>query len=174
MKARLFLVASSVLLISLLFTTIASAGGPVTGRVTVGGPDVCAHFGLLPGCDKNFSLVAIQYADGSVSGHWDDKWGGGFGGFHAEVNCLVIEGDDAWIGGVITHGAIRDPETKEEFDLTGLAVSTMVRDNGVTANDPADQISFSFFEFDAPYRSCTEKPAYPLFNAPQGQAVVVD
>jgi hypothetical protein len=168
MKARLFLVICSVLLISLLITTVAAAGGPITHRVSVGGPDFCAEWGTSPGCDKNFSLVAIQYADGSVSGQWTDQWGGGTGGFHAEINCLSIEGNDAWVSGVITKGVLRNPDTGEKLDVAGWTVSTRVRDNGTSANDPADQISLSF-----PYGICTEQPEYPLFQAPQGQSVVV-
>lgn len=174
MKTRLFLIACSVLLISLLLATVAAAGGPVTGRVIVGGPDVCAAFGESPGCDKNFSLVAIKYADGRVSGQWTDRFGGGLGGFHAEVDCLVTDGNDAWVGGVVTKGVIHDPESGEDFDLSSIRVSTMVRDNGTSANDPADQISFSFLEFDAPYRTCTEQPTYPLFDVPQGQVLIAD
>jgi hypothetical protein len=174
MKSRLFFIVCSVLLISLLLTTVASAGEPVTQRVIVGGPDVCAAFGESPGCDKNFSLVAIKYADGRVSGQWTDRFGGGLGGFHAEIDCLIIEGNDAWVSGMVTQGVIHDPESGQDFNLAGVPVSTMVRDNGISAKDPADQISFSFFGFDAPFQVCTEQPAYPLFDAPQGQSVVVD
>jgi len=172
MKTRLFFIVCSVLLISLLLTTVASAGEPVTKRVIVGGPDVCAAFGESPGCDKNFSLVAIKYADGRVSGQWTDQWGGGYGGFHAEIDCLAIEGNDAWVSGVVTQGVFHDPESGEDWNMAGVQVSTKVRDNGVSANDPADQISLSFWG--SYFQVCTEQPAYPLFDAPQGQSVVVD
>ena len=143
-------------------------------RVTVGGPDVCAGWDEPIGCDKNFSLVAIKYVDGSVSGQWTDQWGGGYGGFHAEIDCLAIEGNDAWVSGVVTKGIFHDLETGEDLDLAGLAVGTRIRDNGISANDPPDQISLSFFELQASFQVCTEQPAYPLFDAPQGQSVVVD
>lgn len=174
MKTRIFLTAGSALLVSLLLTTAAAAGGPVTGRVTVGGPDSCDGFGLSPGCDKNFSLVAIKHADGSVSGQWDDQWGGGAGGIHAEIDCLVIEGDEAWVSGVVTQGVYHDPQSGEDWDLTGLPVGALVRDNGSSAKDPADQISYSIFGFQDSFRVCTEQPAYPLFDAPQGQVVIED
>ena len=47
--------------------------GPVVHRVSAGGPDICGpdH----PGCDGNYSLLALQMADGSVSGQWEDVWG---------------------------------------------------------------------------------------------------
>ena len=170
MKTRLFVIACTAVLISLLVTTVAAAGGRVTQRVSVGGPDSC---GESPGCDKNFSLMAIKYSDGRVSGQWTDQWGGGFGGFHANIDCLIIEGNDAWVSGVVTQGVFHDPESGEDFDLAGVPVSTMVRDNGTSANDPADQISFAFPEGFG-FQVCTEQPAYPLFDAPQGQSVVIN
>jgi hypothetical protein len=48
----------------------------------------------------------------------------------------------------------------------------MVRDNGASANDPADQISYSVFKLDEPFALCTEKPDYLLFDVPQGQVKV--
>jgi hypothetical protein len=173
MKTRMLFVLFSVLLISMLATTVVLAEGPVVHEVSVGGPDACEGFGLKPGCDKNFSLSALAYDDGSASGQWTDRWGGGLGGFHADIDCLVVDGNTAWVSGVVTQGVYRDPETGEEFDLAGLAVGTMVRDNGTSANDPADQISYSAFEIDGPpYDVCTAMSEYPLFDAPQGQVKV--
>jgi len=51
--------------------------GPVVNRVSVGGADVCVGLGLSPGCDANFSLIALEHADGSVSGNAQDSFGGG-------------------------------------------------------------------------------------------------
>ena len=138
--------------------------GPVVHHVSVGSPDPCIAFGFEhPGCDANFSLVANQYADGSVSGQYTDRFANG-NGFHAEVDCLVVSGDDAWISGVITQGRF------EDFDLAGLEVLARVRDNGTSANDPPDQISFSFIDTALP--DCTEQPDLPLFDTPQGQVTI--
>ena len=53
----------------------AFATGPVVHHVTAGGPDACVFFGFEhPGCDGNFSLVAHEYADGSVSGQYTDRF----------------------------------------------------------------------------------------------------
>lgn len=79
----------------LLLATTAAARGPVVHRVHVGGPDLCVGFGLKPGCDANFSLAAIQRADGSVSGQLTDQFGGGVGGYHAVIDCLSVSGNDA-------------------------------------------------------------------------------
>lgn len=141
---------------------IQAAVGRVEHRVTVGGPDACAGFGLTPGCDANFSLVAVQGANG-VEGQWHDQFAGGVG-VHADVQCLYVVGNEAWVGGVITQSRIAA--------FVGLPVATRVADNGRSANDPPDQISFSVIGADI----CTQPatPGFPLFDAPQGQTVVVD
>lgn len=157
--------ALTVLVASILVgATMAWANGPVVHHVTAGGPDACIAFGFEhPGCDANFSLVANQYADGSVSGQYSDRFANG-NGFHAVVDCLVVIGNDAWISGVITQGRF------DGIDLAGLEVLTRVRDNGTSENGPADQISFSFIDTEVP--DCTEQPDLPLFDTPQGQVMV--
>ena len=136
----------------------------------------CGHAGCVPGpsrthpgCDGNFSLTAIQRADGSVSGQYTDRFARG-DGFHAVVDCLVVEGNQAWISGVITSGRFTDPDTQEVFDLAGLHVFTRVQDNGISANDPPDQISFSFFDTEP--IPCTEMFDVDLLDAPEGQVTV--
>jgi len=69
------------------------------------------------------------------------------------------------VSGVITSG------TFDGFDLTGLFVAARVQDNGTSANDPADKISFSIITFD-PEPPCTDHIPYDLLDAPEGQVVV--
>jgi hypothetical protein len=155
---------------ALILTTMAWATGPVVHRVSAGGPDACVAFGAThPGCDGNFSLTAREYADGSVSGQYTDRFANG-DGFHAVIDCLVVEGNRAWISGIITSGRFTDPDTGEVFDLAGLYVLTSVQDNGTSANDPADQISLSFIDFEQ--TPCTETPDVDLLDAPEGQVTV--
>lgn len=146
----------------------ASAGRQVVHRVTVGGPDICTGTDGKPGCDANFSLVAIQYADGSVKGEWSDRFSqiNGGGGIHVVVNCLSVVGNEAWVSGV---------GPAHEF---GNLWVTRVRDNGKSAKDPADQLSFSDrvgrpSQTLGPIQVCTAQQDNQLFDAPQGQAVVV-
>jgi hypothetical protein len=138
----------------------ANNGNGILHRVSVGGPDV--DF-IGPGGDANYSIVAIQHGDGSVSGQYTDQFGHGNGGFHAEVNCLSVLGNQAWISGVIKSGSTGG------FDLTGLPVITRVRDNGTSANDAPDQISFSFIGDPTP---CTARPLRVLFAMSRGQVTV--
>lgn len=86
--------------------TQASAVGTPEHRVTIGGPDVCTGFGARPGCDANFSLLAIQRGDGSVSGQWVDRFSQNFGGggLFMEVDCVEVDGNRAWIGGHSSQG----------------------------------------------------------------------
>ena len=157
---------TAILIILVGFTTPALA--QVIHRVHVGGPDACVGFNLTPGCDANFSLVALEFANGRVGGQYTDRFSvaGGGGGFTASIDCISVDGDDAWVSGVVTHGSIPgDPPT----DLAGLPVWTKVRDNGTSANDPADQIGFSFLGDDTP---CDEQPEGDVFDAPQGQVKV--
>jgi len=151
------------LVLGLMLTTMASATGPVVHRVSAGGPDACIAIGFEhPGCDANYSLVAIEYADGTVSGQYTDRFAQG-NGFHAVIDCLDVDGNAAWVSGVVTQGHF------DEFDLTGLSVITKVWDNG-TSGHP-DQISFSFF--DEP-EVCTDRPAFldDFMFGTRGQVVV--
>ena len=153
------------IVLALMLATTASASGPVVQRMSAGSPDACVAFGFEhPGCDANFSLVGIVYADGSMSGQYTDRFANG-NGFQAVIDCVSVVGNEAWVSGVITSGVF------DGFDLTGLPVSTRLRDNGTSANDPADQISFSFIGdgFAVP---CTDHPLYDLFDAPEGQVVI--
>jgi len=154
--------------LSVMLATAATATGPVVHHVTAGGPDACEALGLKPGCDGNFSLAAREYADGSVKGQYTDRFANG-NGFHAVIDCVSVVGNDAWLSGVITSGGFTDPDTGETFDFTGLPVATRVRDNGTSANDPADQISFSIIGDPTP---CTDQTPYDLLDLSQGQVRV--
>lgn len=153
---------------SLVFVSLIVLGSSVTAqaqvehRVHVGGPDICDAIGESPGCDKNFSLMAMEFRNGKVVGQYTDRLAGG-GGFHAVIDCLSVDGNDAWVSGIITHGSIGD------LDLAGMPVGTRVRDNGKSRKDPADEISFSFIGDETP---CDEQPDHQLFAVPQGQVVV--
>src|SRR6266704_2971977 len=140
----------------------ASMSLQVVHHVSVGGPDACFAFGVQPGCDANFSLVAVQGSDGSVTGEYTDRSPSiPTRGFHAVVDCLNVVGKQAWVSGLLD----------EPQNLAGVPVITMVVDNGTSANDPADSISFSFVD-PAQFgvsASCLDAPDLPLFAAPQGQ-----
>ena len=141
-------------------------GAGVVHRVSVGSADIVE----LPGQDANFSLVATEAANGTVRGEWHDQFGGRgvpaeFEGdfVHITITCLEVDGNDAWVSGLVTAAS-------SDLDfLVGLPAITQVRDNGSSANDPADQVSFTNIDsgFD-----CDDKPELPLFDLVNGQAKV--
>jgi hypothetical protein len=143
-----------------------AARGPLVHSVSMGGADICEAIGLPAGCDANFSLTATQKADGSVEGQWQDTFAGGGEGLHISIDCLNVVGNGAVIGGVITKG------TAGGVDVSGQRALTAVMDNGTSNNDPADQLSFSFFPF--PNLSCTDLTPgdFPLFDLTNGQVTV--
>ena len=137
----------------------ANQGNGVVHRVSAGGHDL----DIAENTDANFSLVAIEHGDGRVTGQWTDQFGQQDGGFHAVINCLRVVGNQAWVSGTITSGGVPG------FDFTGLPVITRVRDNGTSANDPPDQISFSFIGNPTP---CTAQPNLILLAMTDGQVKV--
>ena len=131
----------------------------VIHKVSVGGPDQDA----VDHTDANFSLSAVEHANGAVTGEWTDQFGQKDGGIHVQINCLSVAGNTAWVSGIITSGNVSG------VDVSGLPVITEVQDNGTSANDPPDKISFSFIGNATP---CTAQPALPLFDMSSGQVTV--
>jgi hypothetical protein len=135
-------------------------GNGVQHRVSVGSHDFSD-----PGQDANFSLIAIQKADGSVSGQWEDKFGPGDGvegGYHIAVDCVSVQGNRAWIGGVVTK-ALNEA-------LIGTRAFTEVEDNGTSANDPPDKISYSYAGYPVAYQC--QHFVLPLFALSGGEVKV--
>ncbi|HMJ57701.1 MAG TPA: hypothetical protein VK467_01100 [Gemmatimonadales bacterium] len=139
----------------------ASVSGGVLHRVAVGGSDQDA----TNNTDANFSLAAIQYQDGSVGGQWSDQFGQGQGGVQVDVNCLVVQGNQAWIGGIIRSGSTG----AGGVDLSGLPALTRVADLGTSAKDAPDAISFTFIGLAV---QCTAQPNLPLLAMTGGQVTV--
>ena len=163
MKNKLFLI-GIISLLTLGASTLTQANNmQVMHRVHVGGPDACDSFGLPQGCDANFSITAMAFANGKIVGKYTDRFAGG-DGFQATIDCLSVNGNDAWVSGTITKGHFGD------FDFAGLPVITRVRDNGVSQQDTADQIGFSFI---GDPTSCDMQPDMPLNDVTQGQVVVM-
>ena len=144
---------------SLVLASAAARADGVVHQVSVGGhdQDPAGH------TDANFSLVAVQHGNGSVTGEWTDQFGQGQGGIHVQINCLFVQGNEAWVSGIISSGSFNGA------DLSGLPVVTRVQDNGKSANDPPDAISFSFIGNATP---CTATPNLPLSPMTDGQVTV--
>ena len=132
--------------------------------VNVGGHD--ADF-IEPGADSNYSFIATSNDDGTnVSGEYTDvmKFRGKTYNVHGKITCLKVSGNKAWIGGIINKGI---PDTRY---LPGKHFVTAVVDNGDSANDPPDQISFTF---QANLSHCeNQNPNFPLLNMSDGQVKI--
>ena len=146
-------------------TVLQSSAWHLYAIVTLGSADVDVGGGGPPNNDANLSLIAIEKCDGTVRGHIQDTWAGGIS-IHADVTCLYVDGNDAWISGVITK------VTPAAFfdDFSGVPVSIRVRDNGKFQDDPPDQASFIFLFEDAV--PCDETPLYQLWDLNNGQAQI--
>lgn len=153
----------------------ASLQGAVVHHASLGGADICEALGLPTGCDANFSLVANQKADGSTKGQWQDKFAQGTGGIHVSIDCLNVQGNAAIVSGTITHG------TAFGGDVSGQRALTAVVDNGTSANDTPDQLSFSIFDIDQIFGPGTDCNTFGisffannglLFNLAHGQVKV--
>jgi hypothetical protein len=134
-------------------------GNGVVHRATVGGHDA----DIFGNTDANFSLVALEHGDGTITGEWTDQFGQGEGGVHITVNCLHVVGNEAWVSGIVTHG------TAGGVDFTGQPAGTRVADFGKSHNDPPDAISFTFLGDPTP---CTAAPPYELLTMTDGQVKV--
>lgn len=110
-------------------------------HVSAGGNDACEAFGEKPGCDRNYSLVANMHSDGSVKGQFIDGWPSeaGWNGVHADIKCMVVDGNMAKVGGVIKKGY-----HSYYGDITGWYMIAVLKDNGTSKNDAPDEISFTF------------------------------
>lgn len=123
-------------------------------RVSMGSSDICVGGGLSPGCDQNLSLVALEMADGTITGQFIDVFSVPFPRgrgtiIQASVTCLSVSGNEAWVGGVITGP-----------NFTGFPIVIRVRDNGTSQRDPPDQSSI----LEAFGPDCTTQPDLTLFD----------
>ena len=66
---------------------------------------------------RTFTVSAQKDADGNVSGQWTRvrRFDGNAAGTHSHgvVECFVIDGDYAWVGGHATSGAFSTPDTSD-------------------------------------------------------------
>jgi hypothetical protein len=83
---------------------------------------------------------------------------------HANVDCLAITGNQAWVSGPAERfivGGVEQP--------VGFHVQFRVEDNGEGAKDPPDRASQLFFS--AP-QGCQFRPLLPLFPSNKGNVQV--
>jgi len=112
---------------------------PTSSAARANGPSASGHGNLTVGGElRTFSFTAVTHKDGSVTGEAELINRASGGKFHLAINCLSVSGIDAVVSGVVTNS---DGPT----NLLGWTGVFRVTDNGEGANDPPDQISFTFF-----------------------------
>ncbi|MGH7676539.1 MAG: hypothetical protein ACREMV_14830 [Gemmatimonadales bacterium] len=124
---------------------LAQVGGGTSGRVTGGG-----HYDL-PGLVVQFSLSAVQHANGNASGQFHqrvDEGGGLVVDIHGTVTCLAVDPAQhrAWIGGVVTKNTSTDPDLQTAIHQPGRDVWFRVVDYGSGSATPPDRTTFLGFE----------------------------
>jgi hypothetical protein len=158
--SRLLAVLSAAVVPLALAVAALAGGGPVH-KVSVGVPDFCGFpEAQNPGCNANFSIAAQQLANGSARGNYTDQFGHSNGGFHARVDCLSVSGNKAWVSGIVKSGT---------YNLGGRIITEVV-DNGTSAKDPPDTISYSYpvaLSF-----NCATRPNLIQVAVPKGQVKV--
>jgi hypothetical protein len=112
---------------------------------------------------RTFAFVARNNADGTTSGQYQvDNQGVGGSRENGIVTCLAVDGDLAWIGGVITDSSIEGREG------TPRLFRVVERGHG----DPPDQASLLIVT--AAGETCQARPLLPVEDLEEGKIVVRD
>jgi len=114
---------------------------------------------------RTFAFTAKNRADGSIQGQYQVNNRDVSGSReHGTVTCLEVDGDQAWIGGVITHSSIPGRE--------GTPRVFRVIDNGEGSGDPPDFASY--FAFGDALVTCDARPMLPGQDLEGGNIQVRD
>jgi hypothetical protein len=98
------------------------------------------HWHVTSGALRTFAFTAKTRADGTVQGQYQINNRDVSGSReHGTVTCLAVDGDEAWIGGVITHSSIPI--------RVGERRVFQVVDRGEGSGDPPDQASILIMGF---------------------------
>ena len=151
-----------------------NAQSPIVNTIHAGGSDIEDPDipGSGPGFDKNYSLVAFKFADGTAAGKLIDRFAGGGGlGLKANIDCVHVVGNTAWVSGIVTQGQLPDIDGNP-ITIVGWYVRTRVQDNGDNT-DPAnpDRVAFTQVRESAPFL-CTNMFLSTFWDMPGGQATV--
>jgi hypothetical protein len=85
---------------------------------------------------RTFAFTAKNKSDGTTQGEFqiNNRAEGLFFKEHGVVTCLVVEGNQSWVGGVVTHS---------DGGTEGISRVWRAIDNGEGTNDPPDMITLA-------------------------------
>ena len=160
--ARLMLL-GALPLAGLLAQSAPAAPNPVVGSATGSG-----HMVRPDGTFRSFSFSARKHADGTVNGELQLN-SRGFDVFvHIRIDCLRLDGNTAYMSGVITHTS--NPAEGELGELN----RAIVRDNG-EGHGVVDQVSrIPANPGSVDQRTCVDESAdlFPLRDVQRGNVQV--
>jgi hypothetical protein len=143
----------------------------VTGTAVRSLPDPDAHGW------RTFTIAAVERQDGSVSGQFEMHLRQVPVRIHGRITCIGIQGNAAWLGGVIELMVGSFPVSPGPGP--GTPIRIRVVDNGEGSNAPADLISglgtFTGASEGVELAYCDTKPNQPaLFPVEAGNIQVRD
>jgi hypothetical protein len=120
--------------------SLANVSNGIVHRASGGGQLDVSIFNIP---NEQYGFTALLDAAGNAKGQVHANFSDPDVTFHAEVDCLAVQGNAAWIGAVVTS-------ENSEFPV-GTHFAFKVIDNGEGAQDPPDEMSYWFF---TPPRTC--------------------
>lgn len=115
-----------------------------------------------PGLVEQYGFTASVDGAGNARGQLQTDWDDGLK-FHMEITCLVVDGNQAWLGGVITK------TTGSGVFAVGSEWVWSVADNGEGAAAAPDELTF-FFPY--PATLCGDRVPYGAFAWTHGNVQV--
>ena len=104
---------------------------------------------------ETYGFTASVDGNGDVKGEFQASWNTPDVTFHADVTCLAVSGNEAWLGLVVTQ--THDPVA---FPI-GTQGVMRVRDNGQGANAADDELGYWVL---VSANNCTAKPTGAPWN----------
>lgn len=111
---------------------------------------------------RTFAFTAKSRGDGTTQGQFQIN-NRAAQKDHGTVTCLLVDGNQAWIGGIVTHSSLPDNVGKERV--------WRVIDNGEGSGDPPDQVTLSDV---IPAQLCRTRWFQPPLNIEAGNIQVRD
>lgn len=106
---------------------------------------------------RHFTFHAREKNNGNVEGNGVLTYIGGVEFSSFDIDCLVVDGNVAWMSGVVTRDRL--PE------LVGQLCAFRVVDNGEGAGAPPDELSILYYGTDPAVYTCVNTllvPVYPI------------